>query len=162
VEADELTYPLHIILRFQLELGLFRGDLRAADLPGAFNERMRALLGLTPANDAEGVLQDVHWSHGSFGYFPSYLIGSIYAAAIFERAQADLGGPRMLQDLIRAADHRPLREWLREKIHRRGALLPARELMHQVAGLPADGAIDASAYVRHLRERYGALYSVAA
>ena len=91
VEADEVTYNLHVLIRFELELAMIEGDLQVADLPGAWNEKYKKYLGITPPNDAEGVLQDVHWSGGLIGYFPTYSLGNLYAAQFFDQAGSELG-----------------------------------------------------------------------
>ena len=116
-EADEVTYNLHILLRFELERALVRGDLQVADLPGAWNEKMEAFLGLTPPNYSQGVMQDVHWSAGHLGYFPTYTLGNLYAAQFFARAAKDLGD---LEASFARGDFGPLLNWLREKIHSQG------------------------------------------
>ena len=129
--ADELTYNLHVALRFELELGLFRDELSVADLPGAWNSGMERHLGIRPESDSDGVLQDMHWSIGAFGYFPTYTIGNLYAAALYERVERDLGN---LDTALRAGDASPLLEWLRDNVHRHGYLYEARELIEMVVG----------------------------
>ncbi|MHB8571431.1 MAG: carboxypeptidase M32 [Candidatus Dormibacteria bacterium] len=156
VDADELTYPLHIVLRFELELALFRGDLQVRDLPGAWRDAMKRHLQIVPANDAEGVLQDVHWSGGMFGYFPTYLLGSIYAAALYRRAESDLGGREAVAASFRRGDFEPLLRWLRERVHSRGSMLNAQALVAEATGGPE--GVDTEPYVEHLSERYLSLY----
>ena len=131
VEADEVTYNLHIVLRFELELGLLRGTLAVEDLPPAWNDGMERLLGVRPTRDAEGVLQDIHWAWGDLGYFPTYTLGNLYAASLFAAARRalpalddDLAGGRLL----------PLRDWLREHVHRHGRMLPAEEIVRGATG----------------------------
>ena len=153
VDADEATYNLHIVLRFELEQALIVGDLAAADLPVAWNERMVRYLGCAPPDDAQGCLQDIHWSGGSFGYFPTYTLGNLYAAQFFAKAQAELGD---LGEQFRRGEFLPLREWLREKIHRPGQRSRAAELVAAVTGEPLNPAY----LLRHLREKLGALYGV--
>ena len=153
VDADETTYNLHIILRFELELALIRGDLAVADLLGAWNEKSQAILGLTPPTDALGCLQDVHWSTGAFGYFPTYSLGNIYAACLFEaagRAIPDLPGK------LAAGDFAPLRDWLGVNIHAKGRLLPPRALIAAATG----GKPTAAPLVRHLQAKAAAIYGV--
>lgn len=153
VEADEATYNLHILVRFELEQALLQGDLRADDLPAAWNEKYRHYLGITPPNDADGVLQDIHWSAGLVGYFPTYSLGNLYASQFFEQADADLGG---LAKQFAAGRFEPLREWLREKIHRAGQCYPAAELVQRVTGKPLSHA----PLMRHLRGKFGPLYGI--
>ena len=117
VQADEATYNLHVILRFELEQALLTGDLPVGDLPAAWNEKYREILGVTPRNDAEGCLQDIHWSAGLIGYFPTYTLGNLYAAQLFATADAELGD---LDAAFAQGDFHGLLDWLREKVHRQG------------------------------------------
>jgi len=151
VDADEVTYNLHIILRFELEQRLFAGELSVADLPAAWRESAQALLGLTPPTDREGVLQDVHWSDGSFGYFPSYCLGNMLAAQLWYRALALR--PALEEDFARG-DFTWLLGWLRENVHRQGRRLDALELARRVTG----EELSPRHLVRYLKERYLALY----
>lgn len=153
VEADELTYPLHIIVRFELELALFRDELSVADLPGAWDAAYEKHVGVRPPDHARGVLQDMHWSIGYLGYFPTYTLGTLYAAAFFAKANADLGG---LDDDLRQGDCSRLLDWLRTNIHSKGHLKPATELARDVLG---DG-LSAKPFLEHVRSRYGELYDV--
>ncbi|MBI4515853.1 MAG: carboxypeptidase M32 [Deltaproteobacteria bacterium] len=130
-EADELTYNLHIILRFELEQALIAGELAAADLPAAWEEKMRHFLGVTPASDRDGVLQDVHWAEGLFGYFPTYALGNLYAAQLYEAAQRDFG---RLEEGFAAGDFGTLRTWLGERVQRHGQSWRAPELVRRVTG----------------------------
>jgi carboxypeptidase Taq len=155
VEADEVTYNLHVALRFELELGLVRGTLAVRDLPEAWNARSAALLGLRPPDDARGVLQDIHWAWGDFGYFPTYAIGNLYAATLFAAARRDLPD---LDGAIGRGDLAPLVGWLREKVHRAGRALDAEEIVRRAAGR---GLTDAD-FEAYLRSKYGALYGVRA
>ena len=118
-----MTYNLHIIVRFELEQALLTGDLAVADLPAAWNQKYRETLGVTPANDAEGCLQDIHWSAGLIGYFPTYTLGNLYAAQLFAQADAELGG---LDEAFARGDFSGLLGWLRTKVHSPGPALPAR------------------------------------
>jgi len=154
VEADEATYNLHILVRFELEQALLAGDLPVAELPGAWNEKYREYLGIEPDTDAEGVLQDVHWSGGSIGYFPTYSLGNLYAAQFFAAADAELGG---LAEPLARGDFRPLRDWLREKIHRHGQRYSAAELVRRVTGRP----LEPGPLLDHLRAKLGPLYALA-
>ena len=133
VEADEVTYNLHIIIRFELEQALLSGDLPVADLPAAWNAKYQQYLGITPANDAEGVLQDIHWSAGLVGYFPTYSLGNLYAAQFFAKADADLGG---LNEQFARGDFQSLRQWLRDNIHSQGQRYTAAELAQRITGRP--------------------------
>jgi carboxypeptidase Taq len=132
-EADEVTYNLHILLRFEIEQGIFDGSIKPADIPGIWNERFTSYFGITPANDAEGCLQDVHWSLGYFGYFPSYALGNLYAAQFFAKAKADLGN---LDEQFAQGKFAPLLKWLRKNIHSQGQRHRAEELVKVVTGEP--------------------------
>ncbi|MDO8493956.1 MAG: carboxypeptidase M32 [Deltaproteobacteria bacterium] len=132
-EADEVTYNLHVILRFELEKGLIRGDFKITELPSLWNEKMKEYLGITPPNNRLGVLQDVHWSAGLFGYFPTYALGNLYAAQFFHQIQKDLPS---LQAEIAAGELQNLREWLRKNIHTHGQHYRAGELCEQVTKEP--------------------------
>ena len=131
IEADETTYNLHIILRFELELALMEGSLAVRDLPAAWNEATERLLGLPVPTDAEGVLQDTHWGGGLIGYFPTYTIGNLMAAQLWERIEADFDD---VADLVERGDLGPLREWLRVNVHHHGRKLYPRELLRRVTG----------------------------
>ncbi len=131
VEADEVTYNLHIALRFGLELAMLRGELRIADLPGAWNDASERLLGVRPRSDAEGVLQDIHWAWGEIGYFPTYTIGNLYAGALFAAARRALPS---LDDDLAAGRLLPLRDWLRENVHRHGRRSSAEEIVRRATG----------------------------
>jgi carboxypeptidase Taq len=131
VEADEITYNLHIIFRFELERALMRGDLAVADLPGAWNDFMADFLGLTPPDLASGVMQDVHWSGGHIGYFPTYALGNLYAAQFFAKAREELGD---LEQMFAQGEFAPLLDWLRQKIHAQGSRHRPRDLVKAVTG----------------------------
>ena len=151
VQADEATYNLHIIIRFELELALLAGELSVAELPEAWNQAYTDLLGITPRNPNEGVLQDVHWSNGLFGYFPSYTIGNLYAASFRFQMEEDL--PQMWTDVARG-EFTPILDWLRDRVHRHGHMLDAPQIFTQAVG-DRDPVDDLMA---HLRGRQGALY----
>lgn len=151
VEADEVTYNLHVALRFELELEMFRDKLEVADLPGAWNDAMEKRVGVRPDSDANGVLQDVHWSIGALGYFPTYTMGTLYAASFFEVAQTDLIG---LNDEIRRGDTSRLLEWLRERVHSRAFLQPAKELGETITGKP----LSVEPFLRYLKKKYSEIY----
>ena len=131
VEADEVTYNLHIVIRFELERALLSGDLRAADLPAAWSEAYQRYLGIIPENDRVGCLQDIHWSEGLIAYFPTYTLGNVYAAQLFDAAGRALGP---LEDAFAKGEFLPLREWLRENIHRHGKRYDATALIERATG----------------------------
>ncbi len=153
VEADEATYSLHVMLRFELEQKLISGDLAPADVPAAWNELFTKSFQLTPANDAEGCLQDIHWSGGLLGYFPTYALGNLYAAQFFDAAQHDLGD---LGEQFARGEFAPLKNWLNEKIHRHGRRYPARKLVEVVTGKP----LSHEPFIRHLAAKYSELYGL--
>ena len=147
VNADELTYPLHVILRYQLEKALIAGDLLPADVPGAWDELFTKLLGRTPPDLAHGALQDIHWSAGLMGYFPNYAMGSMLAAQLFERAVAE--APHILPSLSRG-DFKPYFAWVRPKVHERASLVSFETLVREATG----GPLTAEAFKRHVKRRY--------
>lgn len=153
VEADEATYNLHILIRFELEQVLLKGDLAIRDLPAAWREKYRQYLGIEPPSDADGVLQDIHWSAGLVGYFPTYSLGNLYAAQLFAKADADLGG---LAGQFEHGEFHPLRDWLRTNIHEAGQRYPAAELVKRVTGKPLSHA----PLIAHLRGKLGPLYGL--
>jgi carboxypeptidase Taq len=146
VSADEVTYGLHIVLRFELELALFEGDLDVHDLPEAWRERMRAYLGLDVPGDAEGVLQDVHWAEGLFGYFPTYALGNVMAGQLWARITAEL--PDIDEHFARG-DFAALSAWLAEHVHRHGRRLTPAELIASAAG----GPLDPEPYLAYVRAK---------
>ena len=147
VDADELTYPAHVILRFRLERALIGGALQVAELPGAWNEGFRALLGIAPPDDAKGCLQDIHWHDGAFGYFPSYTLGAMAAAQLMRAARAAIPS---LDDDMAAGELLPLVGWLREKVHGQGSRLGFQDLLRHATGKPLDPAD----FTDHLTARY--------
>jgi carboxypeptidase Taq len=151
VEADELTYNLHIILRYELELAMFRGTLEIKELEGAWNEKMKSLLGLTPESVEKGVLQDIHWAFGEFGYFPTYALGNLYAASLW--AAAGRAMPE-LDANVKKGEFAALRTWLREKVHQQGFLHHAEDLVKNVTG---QGLTDQD-FIAHVKAKYSALY----
>jgi carboxypeptidase Taq len=153
VEADEATYGLHIILRFELEQELIDGKLAIVDLPEAWNQRMRDYLGVEVPSDADGVLQDVHWSAGLIGYFATYSLGNLIAGQLWERAHADLPG---LDDQIAAGTLAPLREWLRQHVHQHGAKFESPELLQRVVG----GPIEVAPFVSYLKTKLSDVYAL--
>ncbi len=134
VDADEVTYGLHIILRFELERKLLSGELEVHELPEAWNAAMESLLGIRPKSDREGVLQDVHWSMGELGYFPTYALGNLYGAQILHTMKQDIG----FEEIVTSGDFTPIREWLDAKILRFGAMYKPKDLLLQVTGAPLD------------------------
>ena len=148
VEADEVTYNLHVVIRFELERALLDGDLRAADVPDAWGERYREYLGIAPDNDRNGCLQDIHWSESLIGYFPTYTLGNVYAAQLFEAAERAIGP---LEDAFAEGEFSALRGWLAENIHRHGKRYRAAALVERVTGTPPDP----SALIASLSQRYG-------
>jgi carboxypeptidase Taq len=153
VEADEATYGLHIVLRFELEQELIEGRLSVRDLPEAWNGRFKEYFGLDVPDDAHGVLQDVHWAAGMIGYFPTYALGNLIAGQLWERMHADL--PE-LQARITAGQLAPVRGWLREHVHRHGAKFPTNQLLRQVAG----GPISVGPFVSYLKRKLGDVYGL--
>jgi len=151
VEADEVTYNLHIVIRFELERELIRGNLQAADLPQAWNDAYEANLGIRPENDAEGVLQDIHWSAGLIGYFPTYTLGNLYAAQFLQTAQHELGD---WNGALERGEFSPLLEWLRAQIHRHGRRYRAGELVQRISGRP----LESQPLMESLHERFDPLY----
>jgi carboxypeptidase Taq len=131
VEADELTYNLHIILRFELEREMLAGRVELKHLPEAWNDKMRDFLGVTVPNDAEGVLQDVHWSSGLFGYFPTYALGNVLSLQLWDRLTTEIPD---LDDTIRKGEFTPLREWLGANVHTHGSKFMPKDLMQKVLG----------------------------
>lgn len=153
IEADEVTYNLHIMIRYEIEKGLINGDMKVADLPAIWREKMHDYLGVTPDTDANGVLQDVHWSGGDFGYFPSYALGNIYAAQFLHTLGQEM--PDYLEQ-VRRGNLPAIRNWLRERIHQYGSLLKPAEIVEQVTGEP----INAKYLVAYLQDKFGTLYGV--
>jgi carboxypeptidase Taq len=156
VEADEATYNLHIALRFDLELALLSGNLTAAELPGVWNERFKALFGLAVPDDSRGCLQDIHWSFGGIGYFPTYTLGNLYAAQLMDAARRDLGGAESLAEDFRRGQFDRLKGWLGEKIHRHGQRFRAGELCRRATG----GPLSPQPFLSYLAEKFGPLYGV--
>jgi len=148
VEADEVTYNLHVMLRFDLERAVVHGDLAVADLPQAWSDRFEADFGIRPPDDAQGVLQDIHWSAGLVGYFPTYTLGNVYAAQLMAAIRQDLAD--LDADIARGC-FAPLLDWLRSRVHARGRVLPPDRLVEQASGSP----ISAAWLIASLRERYG-------
>lgn len=153
VDADEVTYSLHVILRFELERKLFSGDLSVADLPEAWNAMMQTILGVRPDSDANGVLQDVHWSMGAFGYFPSYALGNLYGLQLWETLKAQ--NPDTERQ-IEQRNYVPVLDWLRSNIHIHGCRYEPGDLILRVSGRP----LSAEPFINYLEQKYGQLYSL--
>jgi carboxypeptidase Taq len=153
VEADELTYNLHIMLRFEIEQDLIEGRTQPEDLPGIWNQKMEEYLGIVPSNDAEGVLQDVHWSFGAFGYFPTYTLGNLYSVQFYEQAKLEI--PH-LEDEIAAGQLMVLRRWLGQKIHRWGRMFTPDHLSRRVTGK----SLDPEPFLSYVERKYGELYKL--
>jgi carboxypeptidase Taq len=153
VEADEATYNMHIILRFELEQALIKGDLDPDDVPAAWNEKFQQSFGLTPPDDRRGCLQDIHWSMGGLGYFPTYTLGNLYAAQFMEQARMDLGD---LDADMRRGEFGWLKGWLNEKVHQAGQRWRAGDLCVRVTGQP----LSHKPLVNYLRGKYAPLYGI--
>jgi carboxypeptidase Taq len=153
VEADEVTYNLHIVARFEIERALFAGDVEAVDLPGLWDDTYEALLGLRAPSAADGVLQDIHWSMGAFGYFPTYTLGNLISAQVFSAAARDLGD---LDAQFAQGEFAPLLGWLRDRIHRHGSLCSATDLVETATGAPPN----AEAWLTHVRSLVADVYGV--
>ncbi len=149
VDADEITYPLHVILRYRLEQALLSGDLAVADLPTAWNDAMTNLLGMTPPDDEKGCLQDIHWPSGAIGYFPCYTLGAIAAAQLFDAAA---GNQPTLKEAIGRGSFKGLLDWLRSSVHGRGSQVDMQQLLTEATGQP----LTLDPYLAHLKRRYAA------
>jgi carboxypeptidase Taq len=152
-EADEVTYNLHVVLRYEIEKDVFAGKLRTSELPGVWNRKMKEILGIVPPTNSKGVLQDVHWSMGLFGYFPTYSLGNLYGAQLWEQAKRDL--PR-LESRIAQGKLLPLRDWMRKKIHAPGRTYPAPELVKRITGRP----LSVRPFAEYVERKYGELYGL--
>ena len=154
VEADEVTYNLHILLRFEMEVALLEGTVSVQDAPAAWNAKYEQYLGLTPPDDAQGILQDVHWSGGGIGYFPTYSVGNLLSVQLFEAANDALGGEIAAQ--IARREFGPLHGWLQENIYQYGRKYDPKELVRRVTGRPLDPA----PYLRYLGAKFGDVYGL--
>lgn len=155
VEADELTYNLHIMLRFEIEQDLMEGRTRVEELPDVWSEKMRSYLDIVPGRDTEGVLQDVHWSLGAIGYFPTYMLGNLYAVQFYNQALKEIPG---LNSEIEAGRLTVLKKWLNQKIHRWGRTFTPDQLVRRITG----GPLSPEPYLAYLEEKFGALYQLKA
>ena len=153
VEADECTYNLHIIIRFELEVALIEGDLDVDGIPAAWNAKVRQYLGLDVPDDAHGCLQDIHWAHGAFGYFPTYALGNLYAAQLFNAMRQQIPD---LWGSVERGDFGPLLSWLRANVHVHGRRKLARQLLHDITG----AELSPEPYIAYLNDKFGALYGL--
>jgi carboxypeptidase Taq len=153
VEADEATYNLHIMLRLEIEIALLEGSLQVKDLPEAWNSRMQDYLGLTPPDDRDGVLQDVHWADGYFGYFATYALGNLLSLQLWERINADIPD---LSEQFQRGEFGELLGWLVEKVHRHGAKFETQELIERITG----SRLDPAPYMRYLKIKYSQIYDL--
>ncbi|HUT00334.1 MAG TPA: carboxypeptidase M32 [Candidatus Thermoplasmatota archaeon] len=153
VESDELTYCLHVILRFELELDLLDGKITVAELPECWNQKVTDFLGITPKTDREGVLQDMHWSGGEFGYFPTYAIGTIYASQLFRQFSKEHA---MFQDEIAQGTFTSIANWLSEHVYHYGSLMTADEIIKKTCG----EGLNSKVFIAYLKEKYYPLYEV--
>jgi len=155
VEADEATYNLHIILRFELEQAMLADEFPLEQLPDEWNSRMWDYLGITVPTDAEGVLQDVHWSGGAIGYFPTYALGNVISAQLWEKITDEIPD---LHDQFEQGEFTALREWLTERLYAHGRKFTPKEMLERVVG----GPIDPQPYVRYLQDKLGGIYGLSA
>jgi carboxypeptidase Taq len=153
VEADEATYNLHVMLRLELEIALMEGDLKVADLPEAWNGRMNDYLGIIPPNDADGVLQDIHWSYGIMGYFPTYSLGNLVSNQLWEKINQDI--PK-LSSQIQGGNFSELLAWLRDHVHKYGSKFEPQDLVQRIVGSP----ITPEPYLKYLNEKFGSIYQI--
>ncbi|WP_268877399.1 carboxypeptidase M32 [Alteribacter lacisalsi] len=154
IEADEMTYTLHIIVRYELEKALINGDLEPRDLPEAWNDKMEEYLGVRPQHDGEGVLQDVHWSGGAFGYFPSYALGYVYAAQLMAAMRKDLDTP--FEGLLREGSLKPVKEWMTERVHKFGRSKQPLEILQDTTG----EGINPKYLIDYLEKKYSDVYEL--
>ena len=152
-EADELTYHFHVFIRYELEKNLVSGAINTKDIPSFWNEQYKKYLGVSAASDKHGCLQDIHWSHGSFGYFPTYSLGSFYAAQIFSFAKKQLPG---LEEQLQNGNSLNLLNWLRENIHRYGRKFTSEELCSMITGKP----LDIKDFMDYLLQKYTMIYNL--
>jgi carboxypeptidase Taq len=153
VEADELTYSLHVIIRYEIEQQIFNGDISVDELPALWNRKYKEYLGVEPRSDAEGILQDMHWSAGNFGYFPSYALGNLYGAQFLHSMKKDMPD---YQQRIAAGDFAAIQGWLKDNIHVHGSIYDPGELVKRVTG----EALSARYFIGYLNEKYGELYEL--
>jgi carboxypeptidase Taq len=153
VEADEATYNLHIMLRMEIEIALMEGKLTVKDLPEVWNARMKEYLGVTPPNDADGVLQDIHWAGGMIGYFSTYALGNLISIQLWEKINQDIPD---LDDQIRKGEFSELLDWLIKNVHTNGKKYEPQELVQRITG----SKIDSAPYMRYLKKKYREIYGI--
>lgn len=153
VEADEATYNLHIMLRLEMEIALMEGSMEAKDAPEAWNEKFKDYLGIIPPDDAQGVLQDVHWSFGGFGYFPTYALGNLVSVQLWEKMESEIGN---LEELVLNGTFEPILAWLRKNVHVHGAKYEPQELVQKVTG----SKISPEPFIRYLETKFGGIYGL--
>jgi carboxypeptidase Taq len=153
VEADEATYNLHIMLRLEMEIAMLEGKVAVKDVPELWNSKMKDYLGVTPPNDAKGVLQDIHWSGGSIGYFSTYALGNLISVQLWEKMTQDY--PDIMEQ-IRQGKFETLLGWLRKNVHRHGGKFEPQELVEKVTG----SKIDPAPYMRYLTKKYSEIYNL--
>jgi carboxypeptidase Taq len=153
LEAGELTYHLRIVVRYEIERDLVRGDLAVEEVPEVWNDKMEAYLGIRPDSDAEGCLQDIHWSHGAFGYFPTYSLGSVLAAQFHHHARSAIDG---FESSIAARDFGPIHRWLRSNVHAHGCRYTTPELIEVATG----EAFNAEHFIDYVTRKFGSLYGL--
>jgi carboxypeptidase Taq len=151
-EADELSYSLHIIIRYEIEKAIFSGEADVDKLPELWNKKYQKYIGITPANDAEGILQDIHWSFGEFGYFPSYAIGSAIASQLYAKIRELIP----VDDYLKSGNITPIREFLRDSVHKYGMTKNTNQILMDVTG----EEFNADYYVKYLKDKYESLYSL--
>ncbi len=151
-ESDEVTYNLHIMIRYEIEKSLINDEMKVSDIPQMWNKLMEKYMGITPLNDKEGALQDIHWSHGSFGYFPSYMMGNLYAAQIYDALKRDVD----FSSVVELGDFEEILSWLREKIHAKGRVLEPKQLLENVTG----ESLNVEHFMGYIREKFSKVYEI--
>ncbi len=153
VEADEATYNLHIMLRLEIEIGLLEGTIKVSELPQVWNDRFESYLGIRPENDADGCLQDVHWSFGLFGYFSTYALGNLVSLQLWEKINEQIPN---LDDQTRKGEFGELLTWLNENVHAHGSKFYPQDMVQRITGEKING----DAYIRYLNKKYGDIYGL--
>jgi len=153
VDADEATYNLHILVRYDMEKNLFDNKIDAKEAPEIWNQKMEEYLGIKPENDAVGVLQDIHWSQGLFGYFPTYTLGNLYSVQLFNQAKNELPN---LEERISNGQLLDLKEWLNKNVHEYGKLYSAKDLVKKITG----ETLNPEYFIKYLKEKFGLIYNV--
>ena len=156
VEADEATYNIHIMIRYEIEKRLINGELDIDDLPDAWDDMYEQYLGIRSPDRKQGVLQDIHWSMGAFGYFPTYTLGNLYSAQLLAAARADLESDETLEDMWRRGEFAPLLDWMRTNVHGRGSILTPAELIEEATGQPPTP----EPFIAYLREKIESHYGI--